>query len=283
MAKKTKPILVLGSTGKTGRRLVPLLRDKGLQVRAASRTGDVRFDWDDETTWGRALTGVGAVYVVDQQDKPGQWDAEGMIARFYDKAVDLGVTRIVALQARPAGLIGGKDLHAGTEAARASGVEWTVLRPCWFNQNFDEGVLLDSIRAGELPLPAGTGAEAFVDVADVAEVAAAALTEDGHSGRVYNLSGRVALTFAEAVDIIGHAIGREVKYVPVSQEDYEAELVEFGVPTDYARFIGELTARIDHGTSGAVTFTVEQVTGHQPIAFEDFVKDAASRGVWDPA
>ncbi|ATE55861.1 NAD(P)H-binding protein [Actinosynnema pretiosum] len=283
MPKKTKPILVLGATGKTGSRLVPLLRDRGVPVRAASRGGEVRFDWDDETTWGRALTGVGAVYLVDQQDKPGQWDAETMIERFYARAADLGVTRVVALQARPAGAIGGKDLHAGTDTAERSGLEWTVLRPSWFNQNFDEGVLLDGVRAGELPLPAGDGAEAFVDVADVAAVAAVALTEDGHHGRVYNLSGPAALTFAEAVEVIGHAAGREVRYVPVSQRDYEAELVGAGVPADYATFVGDLVARIDQGTSSAVTFTVEQVTGRAPVAFADFAKEAASRGVWAAA
>ncbi|MFI9009857.1 NAD(P)H-binding protein [Actinosynnema sp. NPDC053489] len=285
MAKKTKPqpILVLGSTGKTGRRLVPLLRARGAEVRAAGRTSSTRFDWDDETTWEPALAGAGAVYVVDQQDKPGTWDAEATLERFYACATAVGVRRAVVLQARPSGLIGGKDLHAGETAVRESGLEWTILRPSWFNQNFDEGVLRENVVEGRLPLPAGDGAEAFIDVADVAEVAAIALTEDGHAGRVYDLSGAEALTFAQAVAVIGADLGREVEYVPVSQEDYEADLVEFGVPADYAHFIGDLVGCIRLGTSGDVTDAFQRVTGRPPVAFADFVKDAASRGAWNPA
>ena len=281
VAGATTPVLVLGSTGKTGRRLVPLLRDRGVAVRPAGRTTGVRFDWDDESTWAPAVDGAGAVYVVDRQDGPGPWNAETVLARFYECAAGHGVRRAVVLQARPGGLVGGKDLHAGEAAVYRSGLEWTILRPSWFNQNFDEGVLRDGILAGELPLPAGTGAEAFVDLADVVEVAALALTEEGHAGRIYDLSGLRALTFDEAVGIIGAAIGREVSYVPVSQEDYESALVGFGLPADYAHFLGELVGRIRQGSSGGVTGTVEQVTRHRPVAFEDFVKEAAGRGVWD--
>lgn len=280
MTTDTRPVLVLGSTGKTGRRLVPLLRERGLPVRAAGRSAPTRFDWDDEATWAPALDGAGAVYVVDRQDQPGAWDAEGTLARFYGRAAGLGVRRAVVLQARPPGPIGGKDLHAGEAAVRRSGLEWTILRPSWFNQNFDEGVLRDGVLAGELPLPAGTGAEAFVDLADVAEVALLALVEDGHHGRTYDLSGPRALTFAEAVAAIGAELGRDVAYVPVGQEAYESELVGFGLPADYAHFLGDLVGKIRLGQSGGVTGTVELVLGRPPVAFEDFVKGAAARGAW---
>ena len=283
MAKNSKPILVLGSTGKTGRKLVPLLKARNVDVRAVSRNSPTRFDWDDEATWGPALDGAGAVYVIDRQDSPGLWDAENTLERFYQCAVASGVRRAVVLQARPSGLVGDKDLHAGETAVRESGLEWTIVRSSWFNQNFDEGVLVDNIVEGKLPLPAGDGAEAFIDVADVAEVAAIALTEDGHAGRVYDLSGAEALTFAEAVAVIGDALGREIEYLPVSQEDYVAELLEYDVPADYAHFIGDLVGCIRRGTSGDVTDTFERVTGHPPIAFADFVKDAVSRGAWNPA
>ncbi|MFD9741922.1 NAD(P)H-binding protein [Umezawaea sp. NPDC059074] len=280
MAKKTKPILVLGSTGKTGSRVVPQLREKGFEVRAAGRSAETVFDWDDDATWEAALTGTGAVYVVDLQDKPGQWDAEAALREFYARAVELGVRRLVVLQARATGLVGGKDLHSGETAVRESGAEWTILRPNWFNQNFDEGVLVDGILAGELPLPAGDGVEPFIDVADVAAVAVAALTGDGHDGQVYELSGTEALSFHEAVATIGEAIGKPVTYLPVSQDAYEAELVEYGIAADYARFVGDLVGQIRAGTSGGVTGTFARVMGREPITFEDFAKDAASRGAW---
>ena len=280
MATKSRPVLVLGSTGKTGRRLVPLLRDKGIEVRAASRSAETVFDWDDRATWDPALSGAGAVYVVDVQDKPGQWDAESTLREFYARAVAAGVERLVVLQARAVGLVGGKDLHSGETAARESGAGWTILRPNWFDQNFDEGVLLDGVLAGELPLPAGDGVEPFIDVADVAAVAAAALTEPGHSERIYELSGPEPLSFHAAVATISSVTGRTVKYLPVSQEEYEAELVEYGVAADYAAFVGGLVGQIRDGVSGGVTGTVADVLGRAPTGFDEFARTAAKRGAW---
>ncbi len=276
----TRPILVLGATGKTGRRLVPLLREQGGEVREAGRSATWRFDWDDRDTWGPALAGAGAVYVVDVQDKPGAWDAEAVLGEFFDLAVGSGARRLVVLQARVTDPVGGKDLKAGESALRASEAEWTILRPNWFDQNFSEGVLLDGVLAGELPLPAGDGVELFIDVADVAAVAAATLTRDGHAGQIYELSGPEALSLGAAAEVISEAAGRPVRYLSVSQEDYEAELIGFDVPADYANFVGDLVGQIRLGRSGGVTDTVERVLGRAPIAFADFAKDAASRGVW---
>ncbi|MFQ6146328.1 NAD(P)H-binding protein [Streptomyces seoulensis] len=274
-------ILVLGSTGKTGRRVVEALRARGATVRPAGRSAEVRFDWNDDRTWEPALTGVRAAYLVDRQDQPGAWDAAAEIAALAKLAADSGVRRLVLLQARTTGLVGGKDLGAGERGVRDSGAEWTVLRPNWFCQNFDEGVLLDSVRAGELRLPAGDGREPFVDVADVAEVAAAALLEDGHQGRVYDLSGARALTLAEAAEEISRASGRTVRYVPVAHDDYVAELVSYDVPADYAAFVADLVGQIRENLNSTPTDTVERVLGRPPRDFTDFVREAAASGVWN--
>ncbi|NBM18393.1 NmrA family NAD(P)-binding protein [Streptomyces sp. GC420] len=273
-------ILVLGSTGKTGRRVVQALRARGASVRAAGRSAEVRFDWNDDRTWEPALTGARAVYVVDRQDQPGEWDAEAEIGALAKLAVDRGVGRIVLLQARTTGLVGGKDLSAGVRGVRESGAEWTALRPNWFFQNFDEGVLLDSVRSGELRLPAGDGHEPFVDAGDVAEVAAAALLDDGHSGQVYELSGGRAFSMEEAAAEISKATGRTVAYVPVSHEAYVRELVSYDVPADYALFVADLVGQIRDNLNSAPTDTVERVLGRPPRDFADFVRDAAARGAW---
>ncbi|MER7764793.1 NAD(P)H-binding protein [Streptomyces sp. NPDC097619] len=276
-----KNVLVLGGTGKTGRRVAAGLRDRGAAVRTVSRTSPVRFDWDDPDTWEPALTGADAVYLVDAQDRPGCWDAEQCIGDFAALAVDRGVRRLVLLQARVTDEVGGKLLIAGERAVQESGADWTVLRPNWFFQNFDEGVLLECLRAGELPLPAGEGREPFVDCEDVAAVAVAALLDHGHAGRTYELSGPRALTFAEAVGTIAHATGREIRYTPVTHGDYVDELVCYDVPGDYAVFLADLVGQIRQGKNDTPTDTVRRVLGREPRDFDDFVKDAALRGVWD--
>ncbi|WP_309053156.1 NAD(P)H-binding protein [Streptomyces sp.] len=274
-------VLVLGGTGKTGRRLVPLLKDHGARVRAASRRGPVRFDWDDPNTWEPALDGADAVYLVDAQDRPGQWDAEASIRAFAGLAVDRGVRRMVLLQARVTEQVGGKSLIAGERGVRECGAEWTVLRPNWFFQNFDEGVFLDCVLAGELPLPAGDGLEPFVDADDVAAVAAAALLEDGHAGRTYELSGPRALTFGQVIDTIAHATGRDVRYHPVTHQEYVDELLCYDVAADYALFLADLAAQIRDSKNAEPTDDVRRVLGREPRDFDDFVKDAVARGVWD--
>ncbi|MFI9344473.1 NAD(P)H-binding protein [Streptomyces sp. NPDC052773] len=273
-------ILVIGSTGKTGRRVVQALRERGASVRPAGRSADVRFDWDDDHTWEPALTGARAAYIVDRQDQPGEWDAEAQIRALAKRAVDCGVERLVLLQARTTGLVGGKNLSAGERGVRESGAQWTVLRPNWFFQNFDEGVLLDAVRAGELRLPAGDGREPFVDAGDVAEVAAAALLEDGHDGQVYELSGARALTLAEAAEEISRAAGRTVVYTPVAHEDYVAELVSYDVSADYARFVADLVGQIRDGLNSEPTDTVERVLGRPARDFTEFARQAAAAGAW---
>ncbi|MFJ8770168.1 NAD(P)H-binding protein [Streptomyces clavifer] len=274
-------VLVLGGTGKTGRRVANRLKERGATVRAASRSGDVRFDWDDPSTWEPALTGADAAYLVDAQDKPGAWDAEAALRELSTLAVARGVRRLVLLQARVTELVGGKSLIAGERAVQESGAEWTVLRPNWFFQNFDEGVLLDGVRAGELPLPAGSGREPFVDTEDVAAVAVEALLEKGHAGQTYELSGARALTLDEAVKEIAQATGRDIHYIPVEHQAYVDELVSYDVPADYALFVADLVAQIRDNKNATPTDTVRRVLGREPRDFSDFVKDAAARGVWN--
>ncbi|MFE2296485.1 NAD(P)H-binding protein [Streptomyces sp. NPDC059452] len=274
-------VLVLGGRGKTGRRVVRRLRERGVTVRSAGRSGEVRFDWEAPETWEPALAGADAAYLVDAQDKPGVWDAEAALGELSRLAVAGGVRRLVLLQARVTELVGGKSLIAGERAVRESGAQWTVLRPNWFFQNFDEGVLLDAVRAGEVALPAGSGREPFVDTEDVAAVAVEALLEDGHAGQTYELSGARALTLEEAVGEIARATGRDIRYVPVEHQAYVDELVRYDVPADYALFVADLVAQIRDSKNATPTDTVRQVLGREPRDFSGFVKEAAARGVWN--
>ncbi|GAA3130475.1 NAD(P)H-binding protein [Planomonospora alba] len=276
MTTHAHQILVLGATGKTGRRVVPRLRTAGAAVRAASRSGEVRFDWFRPETWPAALEGASAVYLVAPDDP-------GPVPGFVKQAVAAGVGRFVVLSGRGIEHVDsdfGQGMAAAEQAVRDSGAEWTVIRPNNFFQNFSEDLWQAPLRAGRLALPIGEVLEPFVDVEDVAEVAAALLTRDGHAGRVYELSGPQALTFAEAARTIGRAAGREIEYVELTPEEYHRELLAEGYPEAVARMLGALFALHRTGCTAEVVDGVRRVLGREPAGFESYVVRAAAGGAW---
>jgi uncharacterized protein YbjT (DUF2867 family) len=162
-----------------------------------------------------------------------------------------------------------------------SGADWTIVRCSWFAQNFSEGYLRDPILAGEMALPAGDVPEPFVDADDIADVAVAALTEDGHSGQVYELTGPRALTFAEAVGEIARATGRDVRYAQLPMEEYAAAMRSYDVPEDVIALLGYLFTEVLDGRNCAVTDGVQRALGRPARDFADFARDAAAAGAWD--
>ncbi|GAA0909462.1 hypothetical protein GCM10009557_84010 [Virgisporangium ochraceum] len=198
--------LVIGGTGKTGRRVAQKLADRGAAVRIGSRAGSPPFDWEDLTTWEPAVRDVTAVYLTYQPDLAFPGAAE-QIGAFAKLAVAAGTRRIVLLSGR-----GEEETWPSEESVRTSGADWTILRCNWFAQNFSESFLHPGVMEGVVALPSPDVPEPFIDVADIAEVAVAALTSDDHSGRLYELSGPRAITFAEATAEISAASGREVRY-----------------------------------------------------------------------
>ncbi len=267
--------LVLGGNGKSGRRVASRLTDRGLPVRIGSRSGSPAFDWTDPATWEPALAGVDRAYVAYVPDLgfPG---ATETISAFAETAVAAGVGRFVLLSGR-----GEKVAEQSEQAAKAAGGEWTVVRASWFNQNFSEDFLLDSVRSGVLALPAPpTRREPFADVDDVADVAVAALTEDGHAGQVYEVTNRTSRTFAEIVTLLGAAAGRPVNFVECSSAEYRTALLEQGVPDDYATNLAHLFTEILDGRNEEVTDGVERALGRPPRDLPDYLRAAAATGVW---
>ncbi|RBQ22049.1 SDR family NAD(P)-dependent oxidoreductase [Spongiactinospora rosea] len=270
-------ILVLGATGKTGRRLVRLLRERDLPVRPASRSSAVPFDWSDPRTWEAAAKGAGAVYLIAPDDP-------APVAGFVEQARRHGpVERFVVLSGRGIEHIQG-DFGAGMIAAEravaASGAEWTVLRANEFAQNFSEDIWHAPVRTGRLALPIGDVPEPFVDVEDLAAVAAAALTEDGHAGRIYELSGPEALTFRQAVEIMGRAAGRTIEYVELTPAAYRAELIAEGFPEAVADALGDMFALHRAGHMSEPTGDVRLVLGREPATFAGYAARAAAAGAW---
>lgn len=267
--------LVLGANGKTGRRVADRLTTRGVPVRRGSRAGTPPFDWEKPATWAPALAGVDAVYVSYYPDLtvPGAVDAIRELTGLAEKA---GVRRLVLLSGR-----GEAEAQAAEDVVRAGGVEWTIVRCAWFNQNFSESYLLDPLLAGDVVLPAGDVGEPFVDVDDIADVAVAALTEPGHGGRTYEMTGPKLLTFADAVAEIAEATGRPLTYQQAPLDAYVAAMTEQGVPGDVVDLLGYLFGEVLDGRNAWVGDGVEQALGRPAKDFAAFARE--NRDVWLPA
>jgi uncharacterized protein YbjT (DUF2867 family) len=278
-AEGVKNFLILGGTGKTGRRIASRLTAAGHQVRTASRTGgDVRLDLDDPATYPEALNGVAAAYLIEPSLNNGVAGPPRM-AGLVQAARVAGVSRLVLLSAPGAGHEG-HPLHTTEQVVRDSGLAWTFLRPNWFAQNFSEDFWLPAVRSGTLALPAGRGRVPFIDAEDIADVATAALTEDRHAGQAYELSGPRAIGFGEAAELIAEASGRPLRYVAVTPEAFLEQQLSYGVPPAVAQRRTDLVASVSTDAHTALADGVERALGHAPRRFEDFVVAAAATGCW---
>jgi uncharacterized protein YbjT (DUF2867 family) len=272
--KQQKPTLVLGGTGKTGRRVAQRLEALGWPTRIGSRSADPPFDWEDRATWASALDGVASVYVSYYPDlaAPGAVDAVGAFAQL---AVSRGVPRLVLLAGR-----GEPEAEEAEQAVRESGGDVTVVRSTWFMQNFSEGYMLEHVLGGVVALPAGDTPEPFVDAEDIADVAVAALTDDRHIGELYELTGPRPLTFADAVEEIAKAAGRSIRYEPVSVEQHAATAAACGVPAEVVDLLTYLFGTVLDGRNAHVTDGVQRALGRAPRDFGDYARDTAATGVW---
>ncbi len=271
-----QPILVIGATGKTGRRVAAKLDALGHTVRRGSRRSETPFDWEAPETWRPALDGVGAAYVTYFPDLafPGGVDKVGALAAL---AKEVGVERLVLLSGR-----GEHHARLGEEAVKAAGPDVTIARSTWFAQNFSEGYLRDPILAGVLPMPGGAIMDPIVDIDDVADVVVAALTEDGHAGETYELTGPWLMGWADMAEELSRAIGRPIQHVPISFEEFHANVAKSGDEFVADVFTAIARETLD-GRNQQVRDGVQRALGRPPRDFAEFAADAAKAGAWSAA
>ncbi len=268
------PVLVLGGTGKTGRRIVQRLKAKGVDTRIGSRAASPAFDWDDMSTWDAALEGVKAVYISYTPDLavPG---AKEVVWSFTEAAKRHGVTRLVLLSGR-----GEEEAEASERIVQESGLDWTIVRASWFNQNFSEGEFINMVLSGEITLPAGSVPEPFVDADDIADVAVAALTEPGHSGELYEVTGPRLLTFNEVALELSYATGRQITYVPIPHDAFVDGLRQSGAPDGMVWLLDYLFSTVLDGRNASLHDGVERALGRPPKDFSEFAREVAATGLW---
>ena len=267
-------ILVLGASGKTGRRIADRLEAAGANIRRGSRSASPAFDWDDPGTWPAVLQGVTSVYVSFAPDltMPGAPEA---IAAFTAQARQAGVRRVVLLSGR-----GEAEAQRAEQGVTEAGLEWTVIRSSFFAQNFSEGAFYDAVMSGEVVLPVADVREPFIDVEDIADIAVAALTEDGHHGQVYEVTGPRLLTFTEAVSAIAESSGRQVTYTSVPVEAFTAFLADAGEAPEVIELLAYLFTEVLDGRNAYVADGVERAIGRPPRDFADYARNAAENGAW---
>jgi uncharacterized protein YbjT (DUF2867 family) len=280
-AMTASEIVLLGGAGKTGRRIATLLRARGCASRFASRSSATSLDWHDEATWASALAGADTAYLAPPVDPDGLAAA----ARFVSGARGAGLRRLVLLSGRG---VGRPDREfqvydsslALEQSLRGSGLDWTILQPAWFMQNFSEGDFAGYVLGGELRLSAGDGGEAWIDVDDVADVAVEALLDESHAGRRYPLSGPRVLSLHDIAAELTEATRRQITYVPLRPDEHVAEMIAFGVPASDAEAVRDLLAVISAHRSEYVSDGVEQVLGRKPRDFIDWARANAAEGMW---
>ncbi|MBY6163281.1 NmrA family NAD(P)-binding protein [Mameliella alba] len=270
------PILVLGATGKTGRRITDRLEARGVAVRRGSRNADRPFDWAAPETWGPVLDGVSAVYISYYPDitVPG---AVETVTAFVDKARSAGVQKLVLLTGR-----GEHHAQRAEDVVRNAGIPFTIVRAAWFAQNFSEGALHAPVMAGVLPMPGGDVLEPIVDVDDIADVAAAALLDPGHDGELYEVTGPRLMRFADMAAALSQATGRSITHVPITFEEFHAALTR-----DQGVMIADVLTGIARetldGRNAHLADGVQRALGRPARDFATFATEAARKGAWASA
>ncbi|MCC9016516.1 SDR family oxidoreductase [Flavobacterium lipolyticum] len=273
--KNTK-ILVLGSNGKTGRRVAERLEQiEGIEVRLGSRNEKLPFDWEKPETWAAVLQDIDTVYITFQPDLAIPSAVE-TIQNFTGLATKLGVQKMVLLSGR-----GEKEAQLCEEIVKSAAKNWTIIRASWFNQNFSESFFLDPILAGIVALPRAEALEPFTDADDIADVVTAALLEDKHNGQTYELTGPRLLTFQQAVNEIAEASGRNITFQGLSLEQYNQLLQEYQVPEDHIWLINYLFEQVLDGRNSSITSDIENILGRKAKDFSAYAKETAKTKIWN--
>ncbi|TYA69898.1 NmrA family NAD(P)-binding protein [Seonamhaeicola marinus] len=272
----THNYLIIGGTGKTGRKVVNNLKELGLNVKVGSRNASPKFDWQDSNTWSEALENIDKVYITFQPDLavPGALQA---IENLSKLAKEKGVKKLVILSGK-----GETEAEACEQVVMNSGIDYTIVRASWFNQNFSESFFLDPILSGQVNLPCPEAKVPYVDTSDIADVVTEALLHDEHNGKIYEITGPRLLTFEEVISEIAKVTNRDIQFNPINLEQYIGFLKDNDVPADYVWLIDYLFSNVlTNPNNSVVSHDVEKVLKRKAKDFSDYVTETAATGVWN--
>lgn len=269
-------ILVIGGTGKTGKRVAERLENLNHQVRIGSRNSDPSFDWNNPATYAPALKGMDSAYITYYPDLavPGAKEA---IALLTKEALKAGLEKVVLLSGK-----GEKEAEACEEIVATSGLNYTLVRASWFSQNFSESFLLEPVLAGRVALPMPEAEIPFVDADDIAEVVTKVLLDESYNGQTITVTGPRKMTFQEVIKSIALETNREIHFQAISIEEYSQAMKAAGLPDDYVWLFSYLFKEVlGNPENQEVSHDIENVLDREATDFSDYVHKTAASGVWN--
>ena len=270
-----KKVLVIGGTGKTGRRVADRLKAQGHEVRIGSRSQNPSFNWDNPETFAAALQGMDMAYITYHPDLavPG---AKEDIKAITEEAVKQGLKKVVLLSGK-----GEKEAEACEQIVADSGLDYTLVRASWFNQNFSESFFLEPIIEGFVALPMAEAEIPFVDADDIADVVTKVMLSDDYNSKTITVTGPRKLTLKEAVETIASTSGRTIQFQSISIEEYAEGMKAAGLPEDFVWLFTYLFREVLGNSENQDIYTdVEKVLGRKAKDFADYAKETAATGVW---
>lgn len=271
-----KSVLVTGATGNVGSEVVRALLARGATVKATRRTaGDApdspgnvsaRFDFGDASTYGPALDGVERVFLM----RPPHMSKAKAFRPFIDAMTQSGIRQVVFLSVQGAGRNIVVPHHGIERLLKKSGLTWTILRPSFFMQNLSTTHLADIKDRDVIYVPAGRGRTNFIDVADIAEAAAACLTSPGHECRAYEITGTESLTYDEVAAVLSKACGRLITYARPSSAEFKAHMRAAGYDEDFVAVMAAIYATARFGLAAGTTDTLRTLIGREPTTLAEW-------------
>ncbi len=274
-------LLILNATGKIGREATRELIKAGYRPRLGVRQPEAArhlfedqadifpFDFRQLATFPDIFRGVERFFFVAAHPRP-----VPSVQALLRAAGEAGVRQVVFSSGRTTGDVAWRPLFEVEQVVRSSGLEWTILRPGWFMQNFT-GWLGDTIRReGKLFLPAADAKTAFVDSRDLGAVVARVLLEgDRHNGQIYELTSDEAFDHHQVMALIGEAAGRPMAYVPMDPDAFIEKMLEKGWTREEAEYTADLYSFVRQGKESRISHDIEHILGRHPRRLAQFVQD----------
>ncbi len=269
-------ILVIGGTGKTGSRVVEQLQNKGFEPRIGSRQASPSFDWNNKDTWVNVLNGIEKMYVTYYPDLAVPGAKEAIQSLTY-LAKELGVKKMVLLSGK-----GEIEAEACEKIVMTSGIDFTIVRASWFNQNWSESFFLESILSREVALPMSDVLIPFVDANDIAEVATTVLLDDSYNDQIIEVTGPELITFKDIINIISKTSNRSLKFHEITLEQYIDGMKQMQIPNDVVWLIEYLFSHVlTNPKNQQVVNDIERVLGRKAKTFIEYAKETAKTGIWN--
>jgi len=272
---KAENSLVIGATGKTGSRVVKQLQKRGIEPRIGSRSATPSFNWHNKDTWVKSLKGIEKMYVTYYPDLAVPGAKEAIESLVY-LGIEMGVKKMVLLSGK-----GETEAEACEKIVMDSGINYTIVRASWFNQNWSESFFLDPILSGEVALPMSDVLIPFVDANDIAEVAATVLLDDTYNGEIIELTGPELITFKDIVNIISRVSNRKINFYDITLEKYIVGMKQRQIPDAVVWLIEYLFSHVlTNPKNQMVVNDIERVLGKKAKTFLEYAQETSETGIW---